>query len=242
MNTNLFGASGAIIFALLCYLFFIVYLKRNLSRKTVSPLGIATSYGLDLGENRGFIECTLVHTRAGKSALFFDADQWLSEPYNLEKTTKWITRTILRLKSELETSDFSIDGLAFIEKDSGPTGLISLQHLIGMHTDMKTCIIRLHRWPFLPQAAIKGEPPAVNSNWILISDVATTGGHLRKAAKVLNHPCWNANAICAIVLLNRGGELAIEELKKQNIRLISNNEIEEEFNQRKKEFCEKEAA
>ncbi len=231
MQANLIPILAAIFFILIAYVGLLLYLNSYLSRQTALPIP-ATAYGQDMGENRGFTECTLVHTRAGTSHVFFDADQWLSEPKNLAYATSWLTKTILKIQSEAHAQSFKLNGLAFIEKDSGPTGLISLQHLIAERTGMKSCVIRLRRWPFLPQAAIKGEPPAKESNWILISDVATTGGHIQKATKILKDSCWKASTPFAIILLNRGGKTIIDDLLKLEITLVSNEVIAELFTER----------
>lgn len=242
MSLDILQASIAIAIALIGYFSLVFYLNKYILRKNATAPNIATAYGIDLGNNQGFIECTTVHTRLGTSPVFFDSDQWLSEPKNREETTDWLIKTILGLRSrDLSTSE-KIDGLAFIEKGSGPTGLIGLQHYIAAKTNMKTCIVKLNRWPFLPQAAIKGEPPKINSNWILISDVSTTGGHLTKASKIFRHSCWAAYTKYAIVLLNRGGQTAISELESNNVKLISSKRIEEEFNKRINEFNERKAA
>lgn len=232
MQANLIPILVAIIFILIAYVVLLLYLNSYLSRQTaLSPIP-ATAYGQDMGENRGFTECTLVHTRAGTSHVFFDADQWLSEPKNLAYATSWLTKTILKIQSKAHAQGFELNGLAFIEKDSGPTGLITLQHLIAERTGMKSCAIRLRRWPFLPQAAIKGEPPAKGSKWILISDVATTGGHIQKAAKIFKDSCWKASTPFAIILLNRGGKTIIDDLIEVGIELVSNEVIAGLFTER----------
>lgn len=233
MQANIFEAACMVIVTLVICLILRYVLKKFVTEQFVAvpfPAPV-TTYGKDMLENRGFTECTLVHTRKGKSNVFFDADQWLSDPGNVQQTTAWIVKEILKVQTLLNSQGQEIAGLAFIEKDSGPTGLISLQHLISTQTDMKTCVVRLRRWPFLPQAAVKGEPPAKDSRWIIISDVATTAGHIQKAAKILNYPCWGAEVPFAIVLLNRGGDDVVENLKGSNIELISNEEIERLFNQ-----------
>ena len=161
---------------------------------------------------RGFTQCQNMQTRSGEcTPTFFDVDNWLSISSNLEFATNWIVKTILDIQSEAAKDKVKISGLAFIEKDSGPTGLISMQHLIAKQTRMKTCTIMLRRWPFLPQAAIKGDAPLKDSNWILVSDVATTGGHIIKASKVLKNECWAAKCTYSIVLILSNGNTSIDK-------------------------------
>lgn len=238
MQANIFQATCVVIATLVICLILRYVLRKFVTGQfatILSPVPV-TAYGKDMLKNRGFTECTLVHTRAGRSNVFFDADQWLSDSNNVQQVTAWIVKRILDAQTDLNNQGQEIAGLAFIEKDSGPTGLISLQHLISTQTDMKTCVVRLRRWPFLPQAAVKGEPPSQGSKWIIISDVATTAGHIQKAAKILNSSCWEANVPFAIVLLNRGGKNVFESLSANGIKLISNEEIEALFDKRKKIF------
>ena len=234
MQPNIFDAICVVIVALvICSILYYTLKKIVAEQLSKGQFSIpVTVYGQDMLENRGFTECNLVHTRLGTSNVFFDTDQWLSDPANVQIATNWITMEILEAQTQLNSRGHEIAGLAFIDKDSGPTGLISLQHLLSSQTDMKTCVVRLRRWPFLPQAAVKGEPPAKNSKWILISDVATTAGHIQKAAKVLNYSHWGAETPFAIVLLNRGGDAVIQNLEDSNINLISNKDIEERFRKR----------
>ncbi len=235
MQANTFEATCIVITILAICLILRYVLKKFVEGQFAATplLTPVTAYGTDMLINRGFTECTLVHTRAGKSNVFFDADQWLSEPSNVQQATAWIVKEILEVQTLLNNQGQEIAGLAFVEKDSGPTGLISLQHLISTQTDMKTCVVRLRRWPFLPQAAVKGEPPAQGSKWVIISDVATTAGHIMKAAKVLSQPCWGVEVPFSIVLLNRGGDEVVESLRGRSIELISNKDVEIAFEQRR---------
>jgi orotate phosphoribosyltransferase len=232
-DANVIGAFWSVSVALTCYFLLVLILKRYCSKIDVSFLQAATPYGEYMGgDRRGFTECLNVHTRAGMSGIFFDADNWLSDSSNMVHASSWIVKKVLEAQSEaLKTGDV-ISGLAFVEKDSGPTGLISMQHLIANQTGMKTCTIRLRRWPFLPQAAIKGDPPSKDSKWLIISDVATTGGHIIKAAKVLENECWGATCLQAIVLLNRGGDTVVNAFKEHQIQLVSDDLIYGIFQQR----------
>lgn len=232
-DANVLGFFLTICVASILYYFVIFTLKRYVSN--LGPIGFkaATPYGEYMGGGpRGFTECENVLTRSGTSSVFFDVDNWLSVSANVEHANSWITSSILDAQSEAARNGYKISGIAFVEKDSGPTGLISMQHLISRQTGMKTCTIRLRRWPFLPQAAIKGDPPEKDSNWLIISDVATTGGHIFKASKVLEHECWGAKCPFAIVLLNRGGDDVVEVFKKHGIRLIDDDHVYGLFQQR----------
>jgi len=232
-DANVVSALLSVFVALVVYALLVRYLKSYCSSSEVSFFGAATEYGEYMGgSDRGFTECINVHTRSGVSDVFFDVDNWLSESQNVEHATSWITRKILDAQSEALLNGHKISGLAFVEKDSGPTGLISMQHLIANRTGMNTCTIRLRRWPFLPQAAIKGDPPTKDSKWIIVSDVATTGGHIIKAANVLADKCWEANCSQAIVLLNRGGASIVEEFKSHSIKLTSDDYVNALFQER----------
>ena len=232
-DANVMTAVLSVLVGLIICSVLVIYLRKYCDSSASPLLRAATSYGEYMGrDGRGFTECINVHTRSGVSDVFFDVDNWLSESQNVEHAASWITKKILDAQSEAALNNYSISGLAFVEKDSGPTGLISMQHLLANRIGMKTCTIRLRRWPFLPQAAIKGDPPKKDSKWIIVSDVATTGGHIIKAADVLRDECWGANCLQAIVLLNRGGDEVTDEFRKNKIELISDDYVCDLFQER----------
>jgi orotate phosphoribosyltransferase len=204
---------------------FVFLLAREVSGRSQPRALAVTAYGRDMAVSRGIIECKIIHTRAGRSHVFFDADQWLSDPVQLDETVAWLAKTVVALKGEHN----DLAGLAFVEKDAGPAGLLSLLHLLGARTGLRSCIVRLRRWPFLPQAAIKGGIPGEGSKWILVSDVATSGGTIQRAAKVLQHSCWKSEIVAAVVLLNRGGSETVESLASQGIPLLSCPAVDEDF-------------
>ncbi len=187
----------------------------------------ATSYGEAQLASRetGVKHCRQNLTHGGTSSVFFDADQHLANTAKRNAAVTWITRQVARLNSAGHT----FAGIAFIEKESGPTGLIGLQYLIGQKVGLQTCVIRLRRYPFLPTAAIKGNVPKVGEDYLLISDVSTTGGHLLKAAEVLRNPSWSARATAALVLLNRGGDAVVREMASHGIELVAKPEVTEEW-------------
>lgn len=218
-----------IIFLMFSFLLFYIYKFHYHAHPLPTEAGAPAPYVNDLINDKEYLKCFLFHTREGYSSKFFDADQYLSDRNNLMYTQDWLISSIAKCKSEAAKNGIYIDGIAFVEKDSGPIGLITLQHLISYHVNMKSCSLRIKKSSFLPQAAIKGFPPLPNTNWIVISDVATSGGHLKNSIELLKHPNWNAHAPYAIILLNRGGSVVREELEKLGTKLIDNQVIYKQF-------------
>lgn len=213
---------------LVAYIFWIMRLKDyrlpNGGETFLAANGYV-HYMATMGD-KGFTQCDNVLTRSGDHTdVFFDVDNFLAVRSNREDVTSWLTKAVLDAKTEAQKKGQIISGLAFIEKDSGPTGLIGLQHLMASLTGMKTCVIRLRRWPFLPQAAIKGEAPLRGTKWIIISDVATTGGHIEKAAMIMRHQCWGADIFKAIVLLNPANQELVDRMRNLQIDIVSNENI-----------------
>lgn len=223
---------------LVAYVFWVKRLKDYCSNKTEqSFMAAATGYGGYMAAHeKGYTQCDNVQTRSGNHTdVFFDVDNFLSDSSNCEYVTSWITKAVLDAKTEALAKNQNISGLAFIEKDSGPTGLISLQHLIASRTGMKTCVIRLRRWPFLAQAAIKGVPPLDGTKWVIISDVATTGGHIEKAAMIMRDKSWGADVFKAIVLLALGEKELFDKMNSVKIKITSNDNILARFKAIKEE-------
>ena len=119
---NIVGVVFSVIAAALFYAFLIYIIIRKNRKSFVNISLPATSYGQYMGrDDRGFTECINVQTRSKPSHIFFDADSWLSKDVNLDHAVNWIVKSILRLKDESRRDGDQIEGLAFVEKDSGPS-------------------------------------------------------------------------------------------------------------------------
>src|SRR5438132_2635900 len=75
---------------------------------------------------------------SGVTRYYFDSDLFLSEPANLGVVLQWF-------KEELQherTISGPIDRLAFIEKQEGPVGAITLKDLLSWHTKTASAVVR----------------------------------------------------------------------------------------------------
>lgn len=164
-------------------------------------------------------------TRGGESKKFFDYDYFTNRD-DLKKYSEWIVECI----SDIKESGVIISRLVFIEKDSGPIGLISMKDHLSLKTNIPSFIVRPKRYPFLPIPSFKGNlPDAQNENCLLISDVSTTGGHLATAIEMIRTEPIKGKVTHSIVLLNRGGEKCIRFFEEMNVKLVSNDMISKEF-------------
>lgn len=226
MKVNIIQAMAGVLVMGIFYVGMLWISAKKMSMQKRSTDLVATAYSRALCQNGGYRKCKIPMTRSGATDTFFDVDQWGRYSNNLDMSVAWIEKIIGQAETE---NNISIDTLVFVEKDSGPIGMISTQHMISEQLGLRSCVVRLRKWPFLPQAAVKGFIPDKGTKVAVISDVATTGGHLLRTADVLQHPCFSIDVCVAIVLLNRGGEKVVKELKDRGIILYSNKTINKEF-------------
>lgn len=135
-------------------------------------------------------------TSGGRSNFYIDIDYILSDVLNVKRI---MNEFVLKIQ-ELQNMGIHFDRLAFIEKDSGPVGALTLKDLLIVQTGIPALIVRVQRriW----SAAIKGYPPLQRGEKVLIiSDIATSGAAIRKAAQII----WNfqAKAPHALVFFDR---------------------------------------
>lgn len=109
-----------------------------------------------------------------------------------------------------------VDRLAFIERDTGPIGLITYKDHIGIQAGIETCSIRPRKR--LYAAMIKGRPIRPSESVALVSDVATTGNSILEAAEKVWH--FKGNVPYAIVAYDRESG-AREMLAQYGITLLA---------------------
>lgn len=178
--------------------------------------------------NEGVSHCDFLLTSYKKSDWFFDFDFFLLSKERSDQYTKWLVSTI----NEIKDTDKNPFCLVFIEKDSGPIGLLSLKEYLSITTNTPSFIVRPRRFPFLPVASFKGELPydkKYDYNCLIISDVATTGGHLNQAIEMIESEYISGKVTHCIVLLNRGEEKVKSNFQKRGITLISNDTVGSTF-------------
>jgi orotate phosphoribosyltransferase len=163
-------------------------------------------WGLPKALANGFAGSKYVLTRGRKhgiSDFFYDIDASLTNHKDLDAILKYYTSSI----NEIQNSFGRIDKLAFIEKDSGPVGTISLLGVLTRRLKLSSIIIRPRRR--LDLNSIKGDL-GYKDRIVILSDIATSGGGIKAAVKKLSSK--QAKVIAAVVLVNRMTKEDMEDL------------------------------
>lgn len=123
----------------------------------------------------------------------------------------------LKIKIQELEEEESFNRLAFIDKAGhGPVGMIALSSLLIYKLQKDALYLRPYRNTL--RSTIKGKRLRSNEKILIISDVATTGETILKAAKTL----WDSDAIVRGALVFLDQELGAQEnLKAQDIKLYS---------------------
>jgi orotate phosphoribosyltransferase len=143
---------------------------------------------------------TLTH-QGGISPYFLNLDCITSMPDDLEKLSDWYVQSVDSFASEAE-----VNMLAFIEKDSGPVGTITLMGHIVTGTGIPAVAIRLRKREGF--AKIAGNPKIVNKlregqKVLLVTDAITSGRTANDAIAAISKAGGEVVGVCA--LLDRRG-------------------------------------
>lgn len=153
-------------------------------------------------------------TSGGEARFYVDLDDILSDPTNIESIAKRYVQTIREINQDSQYG--SIDRLAFIEKDSGPIGALSLKDLLVVRSGIPAVVIRVKRR--ILSAAVKSGKLVPDERVLVVSDVATSGGAILQAARVI----WRFGSVVpsALVFFDRR-QGARENLRRADIRLYN---------------------
>ena len=165
-----------------------VYFFLSAYRHKALPIALANGFG---GSN-------YVLTRGrkqGVSDFFYDIDGSLTDYKYLTAVMKFYASSI----QEIQRRYGKINRLAFIEKDSGPVGAISLLGFLSDKLKISSIIIRPRRR--LLVNSVKGNFGEEENNIVIISDVATSGGGIKSAIEKLD--CEKNKVLGAVVLVSR---------------------------------------
>lgn len=143
----------------------------------------------------------------GITDLFFDLDISSNNPNSLKHIIDWYTTAI----NNLIIKYGQINRVAFIEKDSGPVGAITLISAVIQKINIPAIIVRVRRR--LPQNLIKGDLENNVKNVILVTDVFTSGGGIRIAIKKLRK--HNINTKAVVFYINRSEEEYTQRVEKE---------------------------
>jgi len=140
----------------------------------------------------------------------------------IEKLADQFARAIAEIDKEEP-----FDRLAFIDKAGhGPVGMIALSSLLILKTHKEAIFVRPYRNS--RRSITEGRPLRSDERVLIVSDVATTGGTVLKAAAKL----WDVGALVRGVLVFFDQELgASETLQRKDIRLyriLTRNEARQE--------------
>ena len=127
----------------------------------------------------------------GTLPLYFDIDELFAADYRLKDknegnvlSRKALVRFILNDIEQL-TREQGIDSLAFIDDgEMGPVGAQWLAITIAFELNSRLLLVR--PWKELVSSRIKGKPPEPGERFLILTDVATTGGSIIDAAQVLD--------------------------------------------------------
>jgi hypothetical protein len=181
---------------------------------------------------------------SGEARDYFDSDLFLSEPENIGVVLQWFKE---EMQQERATSG-EINRLAFIEKQEGPVGAVTLKDLLSWHTKTASAVVRPRRkGPALrvkfvhdgltrlaqdQEGRTESRKPFSRGGSaekiVLVSDVATTGTTILEAVDLIQTGGGCVKA--AFVLYDRqersagpdGRSMTAEErLRLRGIRLAS---------------------
>jgi orotate phosphoribosyltransferase len=130
-------------------------------------------------------------TSGGTGDYYFDIDSIGTTVEDLMKLSGWYVKIIIPMLRKN-----SVNYLAFIEKDSGPVGAITLLSQLVLETKTAAIIIRLRKR--MQSAKIVGKESLVNKQVILVTDVITTGRTVVDAIKAIEKKQGNVVGICAL--------------------------------------------
>lgn len=160
-------------------------------------------------DKNAVLNCENVLSSGMKSAWNYDIDRRLCTAKQVEKLSDQYVERIRGMKKR----GLHFDKLAFIDKDYGPVGAISLMSLIVKETKIDPVIVRLRRRTAIGQ--IKCDSIKQGDSILIINDVLTTGDGIIKAANLLRK---TADVSHALVYLDRSKDAPVR-LKQEGIEV-----------------------
>jgi len=143
---------------------------------------------------------------------YIDIDSVQTDPKDLAIIGQLYVARIRDLQQQLG----KIDRLAFIERDAGPIGAVGLLGFITAQTGIPSLIIRPRRLLRAGEVKPRGALQP-HSRVVLVTDVATGGGTIRRAVEVLRR--YTHQEQFHVVLLACRDEATRRNLESEGIRL-----------------------
>ncbi len=159
-----------------------------------------------------------VFTSGGSGKQFFDVDVILTSPEGSVFATNWVSGEIGSLKKKIGR----IDKLVFIDKDSGPVGMIAAMSSIVEETRIPGIIVRLRRRVLPGMIKQSRDAPLSEGDIaVIVTDVITTGRGVMKALDQIHRAVpfeINVPYVMTLFDQNKGARARLGE---QGIELVS---------------------
>jgi len=156
-------------------------------------------------------------TAGGRIPNYVDTDGLMKNPHLLEKA---ISRMAGRLTNYLEKNPAT--KICFIEKDSGPLGMLAYAGLMSAKLQRPISAIRPRR--DVLKMAVEGTPIETGDKVVLVQDVLTTSFQVLQAAQKIKQ--LGAQAVAVVALVDRGQEKD-SQLSETGIEIISDVNLSE---------------
>jgi len=159
---------------------------------------------------------------SGETSYYFDTDVFLGLPANIGKASYWLVRVVEQLQHEFG----KLDRLCFIDKAEGPVGAVTLRDLASWQTNIPAITVRLRGDFITSDLRIKGMQAAgasginvlrAGERVLVVSDVATSGGTILDAVKIITDAGGTVSA--AVALFDRE-EGALANLHDAGVKLV----------------------
>lgn len=196
----------------------VMLLEKIYGKKTIFP-GKEKADSTFIKElSEALMTCSEYQTTAGGSIPnYVDTDGLMKNPQLLEEA---ISRIAGRLTNYLEKNPTT--KICFIEKDSGPLGMLAYAGLLSTKLERPISVIRPRR--DVLKMAVEGIPIKTGDKVVLVQDVLTTSFQVLQAAQKIQQ--LGAQAIAVVALLDRGHEKD-SQLSEMGIEIISDVSLSE---------------
>ena len=144
--------------------------------------------------------------QGGRGGDYVDVDQLFAEPSDGDMAQ---VLDLLVDKINQYHAQQPLSAVAFVERDSGPVGLVASRHWIASRCGLPTLVVRPQKR--IARSAIKGSRIEQGDLVALVTDVATTGRSIVRAANVV----WQAGGRVAVVIPLVDRECGARELLKR---------------------------
>lgn len=141
---------------------------------------------------------------AGQGTDFFDLDNVISDHH-------YSGVVVQNIIDDINSMDLEFDKLAFLDKDYGPTGLISAATEISRAIEKDFTVIKLWDTLRFDELKVKGAQIEEGESILLLDDVITSGGTQDRAQQIIEKEGGDIKAIYAVLVRDPESVMEIEE-------------------------------